>query len=69
MDTVSEGCEGAGATAEGTDATTAVLDARAEGAETADADAGVFGTASANEEHCEDCTYHNWSHTGHHRTL
>ena len=49
--------EGAGATAEGMDATTAVLVAKAEGAETADADTGVFGAASANEEHCEDCTY------------
>lgn len=52
--------EGTGATAKGTDATTAVLNAKAEsaeGAETADADTGVFGAASANEESCEDCTY------------
>ena len=57
MDTVSEGSEGTGATAEGMGAATVVLGTKAESAEGAGAGAGVCGTASANEESCEDCTY------------
>ena len=61
MDAIREGAgasaEGTGAEAEGTDATTAVLVAKAEGAETADADTGVFGAAGISADNGEDCTY------------